>query len=65
MEPSEDVDRRRVRIGLAIVSALVLVTFVLLLTVDEPLGRAVMGAVMFAALVRAALLIRTIRRRPT
>ena len=65
VEPTDEVDRRRVRIGLVMVSVLVLVTFVLLVAVDEPLGKAIMGAVMFAALVRAALLIRTIRARPS
>lgn len=63
MVPADDIDRRRVRIGLAIVGVLVLVAFVLLLTIDEPLGQAIMGAVMFAALVRAALLVRSIRNR--
>lgn len=62
MEPSPPVDRRRVRIGLSVVTVLFLVTLVLLAVVDDPLGRAVMGAVLVVTLVRAALLVRSLRR---
>jgi hypothetical protein len=63
VDPAEEVDRRRVRVGLVIVGVMVVVAVVLLAIIDEPVGRAVMTAVLFAALVRAAFLVRTIRRR--
>jgi hypothetical protein len=59
---SNDVDPRRVRIGLAIVTLIFLVALVLIAVVDDPLGRAMMVVVVLISLVRAALLVRSIRR---
>jgi hypothetical protein len=62
-EPAnDDVDPRRVRLGLAILTVVFLVALVLVAVVDDPVGRALMVAVVFIALVRAALLVRSIRR---
>ena len=58
----DDVDPTRVRIGLAVVSVTFLVALVVAFLVDDATARLVMGLVMFSALVRAALLVRSIRR---
>ena len=60
--PNDEVDPRRVRIGLAIVTAVFLAALVLVAVVDDPIGRAMMVGVVFIALVRGALLVRSIRR---
>ena len=58
----EEVNRSRVRAGLAIVTVTFLVAAGILLFVDDPLARVVMGLVMVLSLVRAALLVRSLRR---
>ncbi len=60
--PSDDVDPRRVRIGLVLVSIVFLVSLVLALTVDDPLGRAVMAAIALSAVLRAMLIVRSLRK---
>jgi hypothetical protein len=58
----DEVDRRRVRIGLGIVAAMFLVALVLLLVIDDPTGRALMAAVLLIAVIRAALVMRALRK---
>jgi Flp pilus assembly protein TadB len=55
-------DSRKVRMGLAIVTVIVLVALVLVAVVDDPVGRAVMLAVAALGFVRAFLLTRSLRR---
>jgi Flp pilus assembly protein TadB len=55
-------DRRKVRIGLAIISVVVVVAVVLFAVVDDPIGRAVMFAIAALGLVRAYLLSRSLRQ---
>ena len=55
-------DPRKVRIGLAIVSLVVLLAVILFVLVDDPIGRAVMFAVAAMGVVRAYLLSRSLRR---
>jgi hypothetical protein len=57
----DDVDRRRVRTGLAIVSVVFLVALVLVVVLDDAIGRGFMAAVLFISLVQAAMLVRKIR----
>jgi hypothetical protein len=61
-DPSSEIDPRRVRAGLAVVSLTFLVALVLALVIDDPLGRTVMAGIVVASLVRAALLVRSLRR---
>jgi uncharacterized membrane protein len=62
VEQPPEIDRRRVRVGLAILGVVFLVSALLAIAVDDPLGRVVMSALVVVSLVRAFLLIRTIRR---
>jgi hypothetical protein len=64
MGANEQVDRRRVRLGLIVVTVLFVVTAVLVAVVDDPVGRAMMGVVLFTTVVRAAILVRSLRRTP-
>jgi hypothetical protein len=59
-------DPRKVRQGLAIIAAVVMVAVVLLIVLDEPLAKAVMLAVALSGFVRAYLLSRSLRaeRKP-
>jgi hypothetical protein len=62
-EPSDpQIDRRKVRIGLAIISLVVVVAVVLFAVIDDPIGRALMFAVAALGIVRAYLLSRSLRR---
>ena len=62
-EPSDpQIDRRMVRIGLAIISLVVVVAVVLFAVIDDPIGRALMFAVAALGIVRAYLLSRSLRR---
>jgi hypothetical protein len=58
----DEVDRTRVRAGLAIVSVTFLIALVALLVIESAVAKIVMGLVMFTALVRAFLLARSLRR---
>ena len=58
----QELDRRKVRIGLAIISAIVLVSLVLVAVVDSAFGKAVMFAIAAMAFLRLFLLTRSIRR---
>jgi len=55
-------DRRKVRVGLAMISVVVIVALVLFALVDDPIGRAVMFAIAVLGMVRAYLLSRSLRR---
>jgi hypothetical protein len=54
-------DPRKVRIGLAIISLVVVIAIVLFAVVDAPAGKALMFAVAATAIVRAFLLVRWLR----
>ena len=62
MERDDEVDVRRIRAGLIVVSAAFLVALAVAVIVDDATARIVMGLVMFSALIRAALLVRGLRR---
>ena len=62
MQRDEGIDRRRVRVGLVVVSAAFLIALIVAIVVDDGTARVVMGLVMLTALVRAALLVRSLRR---
>ena len=61
-DPDPQLDPRKVRIGLIVVSAVVIVAVVLIFVIDDPFGRAVMFAVAALAVIRAFLLTRSLRR---
>jgi hypothetical protein len=61
--PSDDQrDIRKVRIGLAMITAVVVITIVGLVIVESALGKAIMFAVAATAIVRAFLLVRWLKR---
>lgn len=60
--PDPQLDPRKVRAGLALVVLVMVVSVVLLLISDDPLGKAVMVAVALIAVVRAFLLTRSLRK---
>lgn len=60
--PSTDVDRTKVRIGLAIIGVLFAACLVGAALVDDATGRAVLLAVAAVSLVRLGLLTRSLRR---
>jgi hypothetical protein len=49
-------------LGLALVTIAFLVSVVMGVVVDEPLGRAIMTAIAVSAVLRAVLLVRSLRR---
>jgi hypothetical protein len=55
------IDPRKARIGLAIISAVVLAAIVLFVIVDDPIGRAIMFAVASTGIVRVYLMSRSLR----
>ncbi len=59
----DELNPRKVRAGLIIVGVVVAVSVVLLVVIDEPVGKAVMLAVAATAFVRAFLLTRSLRRQ--
>jgi len=60
--PEQQMDPRKVRIGLAMVVVTVAIATVLLAVVDSTLVRAVMAGVVALGIVRVFLLYRSIRR---
>lgn len=60
--PDPQLNPRKVRAGLALVVLVMVVSVVLLLNIDDPLGKAVMVAVALIAVVRAFLLTRFLRK---
>lgn len=59
--PPPEIDRRKVRIGLALISAVVIVAFAMVFLVEAAAGKAVMFAIALTAFVRAYLLSRSLR----
>jgi hypothetical protein len=59
--PEQQLDPRKVRIGLAIIVVTVVIAVVLLAVVDSTLVRAVMAGIAVLGIVRAFLLYRSIR----
>ena len=59
--PGPEVDRRKIRLGLAMVSVVVVVAVVLAFTIGSALGRAIMFAIALLGIVRAFLLSRALR----
>lgn len=60
--PEQEIDPRKVRIGLAIVVASVVIAVALIAVVDSTLARAVLAGVVALGIVRTFLLYRSIRR---
>ncbi len=54
-------DRRKIRLGLAIVTAVVILALVLMAVIEAPAGKAVMFAIAVTAIVRAYLFTRSLR----
>ena len=61
-DPEPELDPRKVRIGLIMISIVVAVAIVLLFVIDDPFGRAVMFGVAAIGVIRAFLLARSLRR---
>jgi len=61
-EPHPQLDPRKVRIGLIMISVVVALAIVLMFVVDDPFGRAVMFAVAALGVIRAVLLTRSLRQ---
>lgn len=55
------VDRRKVRMGLALISVVVVVALVLAFVVDSAVAQAIMFAIVLLGIVRAFLLSRALR----
>lgn len=55
------VDRHKVRLGLAIIGLVLVVALVMVVVVEAPAGKALMFAIALTALVRAYLLARSLR----
>lgn len=56
-----NVDRKRVRLGLALIGLVLVVAIVMVFVVEAPAGKAVMFAIALTAFVRAYLLARSLR----
>lgn len=59
--PDPQFDRRKVRIGLAVISVVVIVAAIMVVVIEAPAGKAVMFAIALTAFVRAFLLSRSLR----
>ncbi|MDP1820539.1 MAG: hypothetical protein Q8K58_11720 [Acidimicrobiales bacterium] len=59
-----ELDRRKIRIGLAIISLVVVVAIMMVVVIEAPAGKAVMFAIAVTAFVRAYLLSRSLRNDP-
>jgi hypothetical protein len=63
MTPDEpQMSPAKVRVGLAIISVVVLIAVAMFFVVEAPAGKALMFAIALTAFVRAALLVRSARR---
>jgi hypothetical protein len=58
----QEMNPAKVRLGLVMVSVVVLVAIILFVLIDDALGRAVMFGVALAGFIRAFLLVRALRR---
>jgi len=61
-ESATEISRTKIRLGLAILSAIFLGALAMLFIVADPIGKAVFAAVAFLLLVRMFLLVRGLRR---
>lgn len=61
-EPAPEISRTKIRIGLALISLVVIAALVLVFLIEAPAGKAVMFAIALTAFVRAFLLSRDLRR---
>ncbi len=61
-EPAAQLNPRKIRLGLVLISLMFAVSLLLFIVVDDVLGRAVFFAAAVLALVRGALLWRWLRR---
>ncbi len=55
------IDRRKIRIGLALISLVVIAAVILMFVVEAPAGKAVMLAIAVTAFLRVFLLSRSLR----
>lgn len=55
-----EIDRRRIRIGLGLITVVVVVSIILLFAVGSPIGKAVMFAIAVTAFYRALRLSRSL-----
>ncbi len=60
--PEPEVDRRKIRLGLALICLVVIAAVILMFVVEAPAGKALMFAIAVTAFVRAFLLSRSLRR---
>jgi Na+/proline symporter len=60
--PADELDPRKVRIGLVMIVAVVVIALALAAVVDSDIGRAIMVGIAVLAVVRAGLLYRALRR---
>jgi hypothetical protein len=58
------IDRRKIRIGLAVIAGVVVVAVVLAMVIEAAAGKAVMVAIALTALTRMFLLARSLRDDP-
>jgi hypothetical protein len=59
--PEDAPNPRKVRIGLAVLTVVVIAAVVAAFLIDSPFGKAIMVAIAFTVLVRAYLIVRWIR----
>jgi Flp pilus assembly protein TadB len=59
---AEETSVTKVRVGLALITLVVVVALVMIAVIDSPAGKAVMFAIAVTAVVRAYLLFRSLRR---
>ncbi len=62
--PSSDRDPRRVRLGLIVLTVVVLVALVLALVVDSAPARLLMTGIVVFTVIRAFVIVRSLRRDP-
>lgn len=61
--PSDELDPRKVRIGLVMIVAVVVIAVGLAAVIDSDLGRAIMVGIAVLGILRAWLLYRSLQRR--
>jgi hypothetical protein len=62
MAAAEETNVTKVRIGLGLITVVVVVALAVMAVIDSPVAKAVMFAIALTALVRAFLLFRSLRR---
>lgn len=60
-DPQPQISRTKIRVGLALISLVIIASLVLLFVVEAPAGKAVMFAIAVTAFARAYLLTRSLR----